>query len=192
MSSSLNRRKDQRSEEVFGHNIKDYTEREHVWSIALRTDFNERGLTCEVHDHGVDGTGELITDKLANYNADKKYAFEGGKEMLIEVKTAPEWLTKFFTFKVFCLKECVAEDAWVCVPRMASYYLFEKPALQKMLKFKHAIYRGFSPNDLAVRIPMEKINKMVDDKIAHHHSWMPKAKKHVEKNRVTLTREKKK
>jgi hypothetical protein len=191
MSSSLNFRKDKRTEKVFDHNIQDYTEREHIWSIALRHDFNERGLNCEVTDHGVDGTGKFIRDKLENYNADKKYTFSEDKELLIEIKTAPEWLNAFYTFKAFCLKQCIQEEAWICVPRLAGYHIFESPALEKMLKYKHKIYRGFSPVDKAVRIPMEDIDQMVTDKLAYYQKWTAKAKGFVKKNQKILTREKK-
>jgi hypothetical protein len=149
-------------------------------------------MSCEVRDHGVDGSGEIIRDKLANYNADKKYKLASGKDMLIEIKTAPEWLNSFFTFKVFCLRECVSDSAWVCVPRVAGYYLFKPSAIEKMLGYRHAIYKGFSPNDIAVRIPMSDILQMVEDKDALYREWRPKAVRYVQQNLEILTRDKKK
>lgn len=193
MASSLDHRRDVRSVEVFGHNIKDFTEREHHWSIALKYDFQQRGLMCEVSDNGVDGTGDLITDKLANYNADKKYALSNGKDMLVEIKTAPEWLNKFFTFKVFCLKKCIADGAWVSVPRVAGYYLFKPQSLEKMVaEYKHDKYRGFSKTDWAVRIPMDDITQMVTDNFALYREWSPKAVRYIKVNLDILNREKKK
>lgn len=192
MSLSLDYRKDERTEEIFGHNIRDYTEREHHWSVALHLDFQRRGLICKLSDNGVDGSGKLIKNKLENYNADKKYSLPSGKNILIEIKTAPEWLNSFFTFKVFCLRECVNENAWVCVPRIKCYYLFKPKCLTKMLQYDHAIYKGFSPNDKAVRIPMRDIEEMVKNKMALYREWMPKPQFYINDNINILTREKNK
>ncbi len=207
MTSSIDHRRDVRPIETFGHNIKDYTEREHHWSKALHLDFEQRGLICELSDYGVDGTGELILDKLTNYNADKKYhILKLEKELLVEIKTAPEYLNGFFTFKVFCLRECVSEGAWICVPaagierRPSGYFLFKPAALEIMLDKKKYVQRkywnettnkGFSPNDIAVRIPMGHIQQMVDDKLAIWRDWMPKAKRYIQEHLDILTREKK-
>jgi hypothetical protein len=192
MSLSLEHRKDIRSEETFGLNIRDYTEREHYWSIALHLDFLYRGLICKLSDNGVDGSGKIIRSKLENYNADKKYTLPSGKNILIEIKTAPEWLDSFFTFKVFCLKECINENSLICVPRIKHYYIFKTKSLEKMLQYNHSIYRGFSPNDKAVRIPMYDIKEMVKNKMVIYREWGPKSYRYIEKNMDILTREKNK
>ena len=192
MPTSLEHRRDDRTEEVFEHNIEDYSEREHYWSLALRLDFEERGITCEVEDHGVDGSGRLIRDTLPNHNADKKFILEDGREWLIEIKTAPEYLRKFFTFKVFCLEQCIEQGAWVSVPRLAQYYLFKPSCLEQFLNsHEHRIYRGFSPNDVSVRIPMDFINNMIHEHHAMHRTWKPRAKMFVDANQEILTRERK-
>jgi len=197
MTASLDFRRDGRTEKVCAHDIEDYTEREHYWSIALRIDFNAHGMDCDVADYGVDGSGTLIRGKLPNYNADKKFTFADGKEMLIEVKTAPEGLEDFFTFKVFCLKKCVEQNALVCVPQMRGYHLFEVPALKLLLDkklFVHKIYRGFSPNDPAVRIWTEEdgrmdMQEMLAQKLVWFKRWSPEATQFNQNHKEILTRE---
>ena len=190
--TSLDHRRDERTVEVFANNIEDYTEREHYWSLALRIDFEERGTICEVEDYGVDGSGRLIRETLPNHNADKKFVLANGREWLIEIKTAPESLTKFFTFKVHCLQQYIKQGAWVSVPRLNEYYLFSPTALQHFLdNFEHRIYHGFSPNDIAVRVQMDFTDRMVDEQHGIRRPWEPRAQMYVNKNAKLLTRERK-
>ena len=120
-----------------------------------------------------------------------------GKEMLIEVKTAPEGLEDFFTFKVFCLKKCVEQNALICVPQMRGYHLFEVPALELLLDkklFVHKIYRGFSPNDPAVRIWAEEdgrmdMQEMLAQKLVWFKRWSPEATQFNQQHKEILTRE---
>jgi len=196
MSASYEFRKGDRPAEVCNHNIQDFTEREHYFGIALRIYFNESGEPCKVHDHGVDGTGTIIFDKLSCYDADKLFEFTNGVKQAIEIKTAIEACDgNFFTFKVFCLEQCIREDAWVCVPRRRWFYLFTPDALKKMLDkklFEQRIYHDFSDNDKAVRISMEYIHyNMISDGIAFRRNWGPESQKYVYDNVDILFREKK-
>lgn len=190
MTKSLDHRRDVRDVETFAHNIKDYTEREHIWSIALRIYFGETGNPCNVEDYGVDGSGELIETKLSNYNADKLFKFVD-KTLQIEIKTVPEWLTKFFTFKTFCLKECVKQKAFIVVPRMDHFYWFSTESIEKILKYPSKIYHGFSSTDLAVRIFMDSVEGLIKDKLVFRNKWKPKSKEYILKNKEVLLRDKK-
>lgn len=191
MGKSLDFRKDNRSKEVFGQNIEDYTERERCWSIALRHDFVNRGMLCDIKETGVDNTGALIEGNLKNYNADKTFVFKDGHKLLIEIKTAPEYLKNFFTFKVFSLKECLKQQARIVVPRIACYYLFGLDSIEHMLTLPAKIYEKFSPNDPAIRIYMDThMDSMLKNQSVLKREWTVKAKKYIEENKDLLTRDK--
>lgn len=189
MNESIKHRMDNRSVEVGRHNIMDFTERESCWGEAYRLHLIEDGWECSIIEWGVDNSGELIEGKLNNFNVDKKFILDkDGQhiEMLVEIKTAPENLKSFFTFKVSSLKQCVKQFANILLPRLQEFYIFDPSKISKMLCFDHKIYPGFSPNDLAVRIPMVEINKL-----SQPFYWNTNAKKFINSNKELLTREKK-
>ena len=189
---SLDFRRDNRSLDVFRHNIKDFTQREHYWGLALRIDFCERGKICKIQEHGVDNDGKLILNRLPNYNVDKIFKFNNGKEVHIEIKTIPEYVKSFFTFKISSLKSCVDEKAYILVPRENSYYLISHETIIYILnKFPKKIYDKFSKNDLAVRLYSEHISEFVIDKKIIMKNWKDKAKQFIYNNYDILFKEKK-
>src|SRR3954463_13760880 len=117
MTSSLDHRRDVRSEDVFAQNIEDYTEREQRWAEALRIDLVERGLRCRTGDTGVDNSGGLIRGKIGHCNPDKIFRFPHGWK-LVEIKTIPEYLYQFMTFKVRSFASCIKNEAVVLVPKL--------------------------------------------------------------------------
>jgi hypothetical protein len=191
--SSLKKRRDKRSEETFAHNIEDFTEREFYWGIALRFDFLEKGQKCSIEEHGVDNTGKLIEGRLPNHNVDKIFYFEDRENLLIEIKTIPEYVKNFFTFKSYALKCCRDQKAWILVPRSEKYYLFPPKTCGYIFeKYKHQIYPKFSANDPAVRLYTSEIIKLIENKKIIEKEWAPKVKSYIQDNYDILFREKKK
>lgn len=189
--NSLDFRRDNRSTSTFKQNIDDYTERETVYGEALKLEIASRGK-CQVtvDDHGVDNSGELITESLANHNLDKKYYIDG-KLKYIEIKTAPEYLESFYTFKVFSIKEAIRQNGIVALVKFNYYYLFGKEALSWMLSnLEHRIYKGFSPNDIAVRVKNFHIDEFVKQKWVIHRNWRCQARSFLDTKRDILLREK--
>jgi hypothetical protein len=188
---SLEIRRDNRSVDVFSENIKDFTQREYYWGIALRIDLCERGHICEIEEHGVDNDGNLILNRLPNYNVDKIFKFEDGRQINIEIKTIPEYVRNFFTFKVSSLKSCLEQNAHVLVPKKDNYYLILNKGINEILNnYPHKIYDKFSSNDLAVRIFSKDIEKFIKEKNIAKREWKIKAKQFIHKNYNILSREK--
>jgi hypothetical protein len=175
---SIKQRKDLRSIELFSFHIKDFTTRELIWAEILQSDFKYRGINCTIKDLGVDNTGGIILGKLPNHNVDKKIIFQDGKELNLEIKTIPEYLKSFFTFKVNSLKSCIEQNAKILVPRKNNFYLIGQKAIKYFLKNNvPKIYKNFSPNDFAVRINMNEIEYLIENKSIINKIWTLEAKK---------------
>ena len=193
MNNSLCFRKDNRSEEVFASNIHDYTQRESIYGECLRIEFENRmKVKVMLNENGIDNLGNLIENNLNNHNVDKKYLIDG-KEELIEIKTAPEFLNNFYSFKVFSIKKVCEQNAKVALTKCKEYFIFGKGSLEWMLEnLPHKIYSGFSPNDIAVRIYKDQINDLINKKLVIHKEWCEDSMKNIEKHKFILTREKQK
>jgi len=178
---------------VFASNIYDYTERESIYGECLRIEFENRMKTKIVlSENGIDNSGNLIENNLKNHNVDKKYIING-KEELIEIKTAPEFLNNFYSFKVFSIKKACEQNAKVALTKCKEYFIFGKISLEWMLEnLPHKIYSGFSPNDIAVRIYKNQINDLINKKLVIHKEWCEDSMKNIERYKVVLTREKQK
>lgn len=189
--NSLDLRRDNRSIDVFSHNIKDYTEREYYWGIALRIDLCELGMHCEIEENGVDNDGNLILNRLPNYNVDKIFKFKDGRTVHVEIKTIPQYVRNFFTFKTNSLKSCLDQNAHILVPRKDNYYLILNKTIKYVFdNYPHKIYDRFSANELAIRISTEDIEKFVVEKSIIKKEWKAKSKQFINKNFRTLFREK--
>lgn len=192
MNNSLCFRKDNRSEEVFASNIYDYTERESIYGECLRIEFENRMKTKAIlSENGIDNSGNLIEKNLNNHNVDKKYIING-KEELIEIKTAPEFLNNFYSFKVFSIKKACEQNAKVALTKCKEYFIFGKRSLEWMLEnLPHKIYSGFSPNDIAVRIYKDQLDDLINKKLIIHKEWCEEANNYIDKYKFILTRDKK-
>lgn len=190
---SLDFRRDIRSTDTFKKNINDYTERETVYGEALKLEIEIRGkCLVTTEDHGVDNSGGLITGNLYNHNLDKRFCIDG-KCKYIEIKTAPEYLEKFYTFKVFSIKEALKQEGVIALVKFNYYYIFGKNALAWMLKnLEHKIYRGFSPNDISLRINTVHLNEFVEQKWVVYRKWTTEVKSFLDSNKDVLLREKEK
>jgi|GEM_PF-3629171 hypothetical protein len=191
MTESLDFRKDTRSTETFIQNISDFTQREQIYGEALRRDIAERlNVDVGLRSHGVDNTGGFISDALGNHNVDMCFLIKG-KEKYFEIKTAPEYLDSFYTFKVFSLRQAIEQKAGVALTKLNYYYIFGASALEWMLEnLKHSIYPRFSPNDTAVRIYASQVNDLYNSKMLMFRNWTPKAKHFIEQHRTLLLKEK--
>lgn len=192
---SLDFRRDIRTVEVFAKNISDYTNRERIWAQALRLDFCERGWNCSVEENGVDNTGKLINKKVT-CDADKLFVFKERPETLrfteelIEIKCWAENLS-FMTFKVNNFKSYIEQGANVVVPRTKDYHFFYPAALIWMLdNLDQAIYRGFSANDLAVRISMNQVENLLKKGYGFSNQWLPQSSNFINENKNILTKDK--
>lgn len=205
--SSLNYRKDVRTVEVFQKNIKEETEKERIWAIALQNDFCEKkpDNPCWIEERGVDNSGELIEGVLPKHSVDKTFRFKKGNFINIEIKTIPEYLEKFMTIKASALRTCFKEKGWLVIPKRNIYFIFPTKTCKYLYdNYKHKIYwdfknnRGFSPNDPAVRIFSQDIEKFLAQNSKSGSSpiikkvWGKKAKDYIEKNWNTLSKERSK
>jgi hypothetical protein len=187
---SVNFRRDGRSVEVFQKDIEDYTEREMYWGTILRYDFIEKGKPCVVKENGVDNSGRLIEGRLPNHNVDKHFEYSDGTSENIEIKTIPEYVKKFFTFKVFSLNSCVQQNASIIVPRSWAYYKIPTETCEHFYNdYPHKIYPRFSENYLAVRVYMDKIEELISKEKIIQCEWTSKAKKLIKLNYNILFRE---
>lgn len=189
--NSLDKRRDIRTVEVFADNVEDFTEREMLWGIALRYDFTERGNNCSIEECGVDNSGKLIDGRLPNYNVDKIFKFLDGTEEQIEIKTIPEYVKNFFTFKAHSLRNCFQKKAMIVVPRSQSYYTIPKETCELLYKnYPHKVYPKFA-SDPAVRIYSSEIEKFIFERKIIKQNWTEKAKSFIKKHYSALFREKK-
>ena len=147
-------RKDNRSDEQFKNDIKKGHEKEQVWAKVMATDLSSRmGYPVTYVDAGIDNSGEVIFESSKKFS-DPDFCFKFKDfERNKEIKTAPEYLRKYYTFKASAIKKAVQNDADVVLCRMEYYDTFDKAACEWMIKnLKQAVYKNFSPNDPAFRI----------------------------------------
>jgi hypothetical protein len=186
---SLDYRKDGRTVEEFQKDIEDFTEREMYWGFILRCDLTEKGRPCLIEDFGVDNSGNLIEGRLPNYNADKLFKFLDGTEQPIEIKTIPETTKDFFTFKAFSLKSCIKQKAFILVPRSWTYYLISPKGCENICQnYPSKIYPRFSENDPAIRIYLNDIQELIQQRMISKHTWTEKAKNLIKINSSILFR----
>lgn len=188
---SLAYRMDNRTRDAFKTDIEQFTEKEFYWGIALRYDFCERGMPCQLEEHGVDNTGRLIEGRLPNRNVDKKYVFEDDlPPAYIEIKTIPEW-SPWFTFKVESLENCLDHDAQIVVPRLHKYHMFDRTGIEHFLaKFKPQKIEKFG-DKLCIRVRPDVIHDMVAGGMTTDTPWLPKAKAYIEDMKAILFAERK-
>ena len=187
--NSLDKRRDDRSIDVFSKNIKDFTQREFYWGIAFKTYLQENGFNCEILENGVDNSGKLIINELDNNNPDKILKFKD-KKILLEIKTIPEYINNFFTFKVSSLRSCLEHNAIILVPKKYEFFIIQTQAISKLLQYPHKIYDRFSPNDLAIRIYKKDIEEMLSNRYMIKSKWGNLSGKFIENNYNVLFRKK--
>jgi hypothetical protein len=174
-------RMDNRTEEEFSEDISQFSLKEFYWGIGFRYDLCERGMPCQVLEHGVDNTGKLIRGRLPNHNADKRYVFTNGmKTMDVEIKTIPEECTGFFTFKVSAIKGCYRHKAKILVPMMEDYHLLGNKAFFWLLENceVRTDYKGWG-GKACVRVNAWQMRCLVREGLVSYKKWMPKAKSFV-------------
>ena len=187
---SLTKRRDNRSVEVFGDNIKDYTEREHIYAEAFKLDLIDKLNRDDIvyENRGVDNTGNPILGKLSVNPHDYSF-FIGSKELKVEICTAPLGLYKFLTFKVHKLERVVAKVENLLITKPDCYFHFKLEAVKWMLdNLEHKIYLKFSPNDIAVRIYTS--DRLSLGKLVSEQKWSSKAQEFIDVNNVVLLRTK--
>lgn len=188
--NSLDFRRDKRTVEEFANDVEDFTEREAYWGVILRHDFIEKGKFCCLEDYGVDNSGKIILGRLPNINVDKVFHFANGKKKFIEIKTIPEGVKKFFTFKASSLLSCVEQNAYIIVPRSCSYYVLPPDICDYFYKnYTHEVYSNFAFGKKAVRIYMNDIEKLIKENKIIRKEWSSGSKKLINKNYNVLFRQ---
>lgn len=159
---SYKSRKDNRSDKEFAKDLKKFHKQEAVYAEAYRLqledEFGDKDTNVVYTPRSADPTGDVVYKHLPKDVFDAKYYLctsEGKKKGVrkVEIKTAPPFLTKFFTFKVSSLERCVKYNSWLVLCQTDNLRTASAKECEKMLNdFDHQIYERFSPNDLAVRI----------------------------------------
>jgi hypothetical protein len=180
---SYKHRKDNRDDKQFAKDIKIAHEREAIYAEAYRLQLQSASpeVNVELIPYGCGPDGEVIKGHI-NDIADALYKI-GPVETLVEIKTAPEYLDKFFTFKVSALKKCVKHNASLLVCKHETFWMCNSIAkIQEMMDdLEHKIYYGFSPNDLAVRMTKELIEYYF-----LHVEWCEPAQEYINVNKGVL------
>jgi hypothetical protein len=187
---SLLTRMDNRSIEQFANDIALDTAKQRVWAEAFQAFLIEKtNKPCEKIEYGVDNDGALIEGSLKNNNVDNIFIFSGS-DRKVEIKTIPEYLDKFMTFKVSSLRACVKQNAYILVPKRYVFYTYSPAACAYLCRnFPHKIYEKFSPNDLAVRIYKNRIDDLIEEKRIVVKSWSPSSRIIIEQNWGLLSKE---
>ena len=159
---SLDTRRDNRTVEQFRENIRIGHMIEAAWADVLSVDFSTK-QKCNVSftDNGVDNSGDVIFDSQGVDFTTPDFVFHyPNEDKITEIKTAPEYLNKYYTFKACCFKTAVKLQSRVILCRLGYYDEFSPVAAEWMLNnLKTTTYRNFSPNDPAVRIGQQIVER---------------------------------
>lgn len=179
---SYKHRRDNRTEAEFKKAIKSAHEKEAVFAEAYRIQLEQaNGVDVVYEPYGCGPDGEVIKGHISD-DGDAKY-YIGSEEKIVEIKTCPEYLTKFFTFKVSALKKCIKNNATLLVVKKGEFWTCsDAKLLKEMVDFlEHKIYYAFSPNDLAVRL-----NKELIEHYFNNSEWSTPALEYIESNEMLL------
>ena len=199
-NKSLDHRRDYRSVERFAQDIATWTKRENIWAEVLKAEFEEHGYEVEIKDHGIDGDGKLIehTGKKIK-NLDKKF-YLNGVPYFVEIKTCDmgkDYVElPFITLKTSTMINTISVEGRIVIVDRNWWMILRTDCLKKLLKgYDHKIYRGFSPNDLAIRVPAKELKekwlttKKTEDKIEARR-WSKRSRLLIKKFEKKLFREK--
>lgn len=162
--NSLNHRRDDRSEEQFASDISLGTMKENIWGRFLVPHHIKasKNIRIKVEDGTQGRSGELITDNIGE-DHDFIYLYVVKKDKIIknvEIKTADTNIKRFFTVKKGCLRSCLNRKADVIFVNKRWMVNLPHQNIKTILDQYHAdIYRGFSPNDPAIRFFHDKNDK---------------------------------
>ena len=184
-------RKDIRTDEEFADDIALDTAKQRCWAVILQKYFSERtGKVCEKIEYGVDNDGNVVHGNLKNNNVDNIFVF-GDDQRKVEIKTIPEWCNDFMTFKASSLRSCVQQEAYIIVPKRLVFYTYSTKMCDHLYKkYHHQIYRGFSPNDPAIRIYEKDIKIFMKKSGILVKEWTQECRELVEENWGLLSKEK--
>ena len=179
---SLRFRMDVRTTQDYETDLRQYTEIERHVGIALREDFNERGMSCVLGEYGVDNSGDVIEGNLKNFNPDKIFYFKDRPPEKIEIKSLPEYCSMYFTFKVSSLKGSLYHEAKIVVPRRKDYFILGTKSFEWMLENLEARtdYRGWG-GKRCVRIRMGAVLSLVREGSIINVRWKQRAADYIEK-----------
>jgi hypothetical protein len=184
-------RKDNRTDEQFALDIALDTAKQRVWAEILQNYFQEKtNKVCEKIEYGVDNDGNVVHGNLENDNVDNIFVF-GDNQRKIEIKTIPEFVENFMTFKASSLRSCFRQNAYIVVPKRFVFYTYSTSICEELhRKYPHKIYDRFSPNDPAVRIYKSDIEKFMVKKEIMVKEWTQSCKELIEDNWELLSKEK--
>jgi len=173
---SLAYRMDSRTPEEFAEAMEHGHREEHVISLAYMLHlYRVAGIKFEVIDRGVDNSGAVIQGALPNHHVDK--TFSSPKVVFnLEIKTTPNYHTKFTDIKETSLKSCIEDNAYIL------YYAKAYPNQFRIIKpsVMPRILSVFKPREhkdgLAPGKPCSRIRKMKEDEyLGPFLDWHPDA-----------------
>lgn len=187
---TLNHRKDKRSTEEFAKDLKKYHRIESAWSEIQRHDWINKGIyeRVDILPFGTDDKGKIWEKGAKGKLRKPDYIFrcynKGSVEKIhiIEMKAHPSVAKyPFFTYKVSSFKNCIKFNGTIVTP-LPDCRLIYSPKAQKIIldRFEHKIYYGFSPNDKAVRIQTDEMEKLIEEKLVKRAHWHPKTIEEIE------------
>lgn len=190
---------DDRSEEEWEEYMPEADQREEIWANIICNEMcfqSHKKITYENYGCGHDG--KIIRNaEDVNSKPDKKFIIDG-KEVLIEIKAYDRSngnQREMMTIKTHSLKECVKYNAFIIVPSVTAWVMFPPASLEYILGYgKSQIYRGFSPNDLAIRMYSMDVSVMLEAKAISIRNWEDwESKNKIKKNwKKLFIKEKKK
>lgn len=210
---SYDSRRDNRTAAEFERDIRVGHLKEKIWANILVADYKSKtGKDVTYTDTGVDNNGDVIIENSTGRDFSvPDFCFDfGDHKRTKEIKTAPEYLKKYYTFKTCSIKKAVELQSDVVLCRLEYYDTFDPTACQWMLdNLKSRIYRNLSPNDLSIRIsqliadrdcyknvspfydPSDESKLLTLDDLIHRSivertKWGQEAQKLIEENREVL------
>lgn len=194
---SLKHRKDKRTIEEFSKDLKKYHRIESTWAEIQRHDWVNKGIyeRVDIVPFGSDDDGKVWEKGKSGRISKPDYIFRcynnGSVERIhiIEMKAHPSVAKyPFFTYKVSSFKNCIKYNGTIITP-LKNCKLVYSPKAQKIIleRFKQKIYYGFSPNDEAVRITNEELEKLIKEKVVMRVFWHPDTIQEIETKNFLFT-----
>ena len=163
---SLLTRMDNRTPEQFAEQLREGHQTEDLLGEAFRLQLELiNKVPVAIENVGVDNTGTVIDGNLPFNDVDKNFIW-GDHSLRVEIKTAPTYLNDFFTFKVSSLRTCIQKNSVILLFPKATphlyYLIWPSKATSLLVDFQPRIYKGFSPNDPAIRIKYFQYSEYLD------------------------------
>ena len=183
----LTHARDDRSILQFSDYMPKADQREEIWANIICNEINlKTGKEVTYENYGCGHDGKIITKaKDVNAKPDKKFIVDG-KEYLIEIKSYDRSSgdpREMITMKVHSIEECIKYNAFIVIPALDVWSIFPLVSLKYVLGYAEPrIYKGFSPNDLSIRLSAMEISLMLSSDMIKMYNWSLESKNKIQKN----------